>query len=102
MTQVVYQRTSPYYNTRQINEYVPYLDYWQGYYILPNQKDTLMTIDSQYNRRPDLLSYTYYQTPQLWWVFALRNPNVIKDPVWDFTTGKAIYVPAKDTLTRFI
>lgn len=102
MTQVKYNRTSPYYSSKQVTQYVPYLNWWDGYYVLPNAKDTLISIDGQYNRRPDLLSYAYYQTPQLWWVFALRNPDVIKDPVWDFVTGKAIYVPAKETLTRFI
>jgi len=102
MNQTIYQRTSPYYNTMQVNEYVPYLDFWQGSYILPNDSDLLMTIDPQFNVRPDLLSYAMYQTSQLWWIFALRNPNQIKDPVWDFTVGKAIYVPQKDTITRFL
>lgn len=102
MTQVTYQRTSPYYSTEQVNEYVPYLGFWSGYYVLPHPNDTLISIDGQYNRRPDLMAYAYYRAPQLWWVFALRNPDVLKDPVWDFVTGKAIYVPAKENLTRFI
>jgi len=29
----------------------------------------------------------------LWWVFALRNPDVIKDPIRDFKTGVVIIVP---------
>lgn len=102
MSQVTYQRTSPYYSTKQVNQYVPYLDFWDGYFVLPNAKDTLVSIDAQYNRRPDLMSYAWYQTPHLWWVFMLRNPDVIKDPVWDFLQGKVIYVPAKETLSRFI
>ena len=80
MSQVTYQRTSPYYSTNQVNQYVPYLAFWDGYFVLPNAKDTLVSIDAQYDRRPDLMSYAWYQTPHLWWVFMLRNPDVIKDP----------------------
>ena len=35
----------------------------------------------------------------LWWVFAIRNPNVIQDPIYDFQPGVIIYVPQKQNLT---
>ena len=41
---------------------------------------------------------TYYGDANLWWVFAMRNPNVLKDPLFDFTTGNTIYVPTKASL----
>jgi hypothetical protein len=100
MTQVVYNQYSPYYQTQQVNNYVSYLDFWNGQYILPNSNDTLYEIEYTYQHRPDLLSYQFYNTSQLWWVFALRNPNSLQDPVWDFVAGLTIYVPAKASLIK--
>jgi hypothetical protein len=28
----------------------------------------------------------------------VRNPNVIQDPIFDFTTGTVIYIPKKTTI----
>lgn len=102
MSNTTYETTSPYFKTQQVTNYVNYLDFWQGSYIFPNSTDLFMELDHRFNLRPDLLSYNMYNTPQLWWVFALRNPDVIKDPIWDFKTGITLYVPMKDTLTRFL
>lgn len=102
MTGVIYQKNSPYYNTPQITQYVDYLSFWNGMYILPKSSDLLMQLDPQYQYRPDLLAYAQYGTPQLWWVFMMRNPNVIKDPVWDFLANIRLYVPQKDTLAGYI
>lgn len=98
MSVVTYNRNSFYYKTPQTNNYVNYLDFWNGYYFLPNNNDTLITLDSSYTHRPDLLAYNLYGATQLFWVFMLRNPNVIKDPIWDFVPGIQIYVPSKDQL----
>jgi len=49
--------------------------------------------------RPDLLAADLYGDANLWWVFAVRNPNIIQDPVFDFTAGTIIYVPSMVTLT---
>jgi hypothetical protein len=100
MTQVTYDKNSPYYQTQQITNYVGYLGYWNGQYILPQSTDSIYQVGNSYNHRPDLLSYELYGTSTLWWVFALRNPNILVDPVWDFVPGIVIYVPAKDSLIR--
>ena len=55
--------------------------------------DVLYEIQSQYVYRPDLLAYDLYQNSKLWWVFTARNPNVLKDPVFDFVPGTSIYLP---------
>jgi hypothetical protein len=101
MTQVTYTPQSTYYQTPQISNYVSYLDFWNGQYILPQGSDSIYQIPGVYNHRPDLLSYELYGTSQLWWVFALRNPNQLLDPVWDFVSGLTIYIPSKETLTRY-
>jgi hypothetical protein len=33
-------------------------------------------------------------------VFAVRNPNVLKDPVFDFVPGATIRIPKKETLAE--
>lgn len=102
MTKVTYGKNSPYYGTEQSVKYLDYLDLWPGITIPPNSNDTLMTLDPKHDKRPDLLSYDLYGTPQLWWVFMVRNPDVIRDPTYDFVTGITIYAPSKDSLKRFM
>ena len=64
--------------------------------------DDLYTIESRYENRPDLLAHKLYGTANLWWVFALRNPDKIVDPLEDFTAGKEIRVPTQETIDRVI
>lgn len=101
MTKVTYLKSSPYYKTEQVNNYLDYLDFWAGISINPSSDDTIITLDTKYTKRPDLLSYDLYQTPQLWWVFIVRNPDIIRDPVNDFLPGITIYTPSKDMLKRY-
>ena len=61
-------------------------------------KDVQYQIDAIYKQRPDLLAYDLYGDPKLWWVFAIRNPNVIQDPIYDFEPGVTIYIPQKQNL----
>lgn len=88
----VYSKNSVYYGTPQTNGYL-------GFYtprLIPNHvDDKVYVIDNQYQYRPDLLSYDLYGTTQLWWVFAQRNPNTIKDPVYDILSGTTIEIPSK-------
>lgn len=102
MTKVTYAKSSPYSSTPQISDYLDYLDYWNGPSVPVSNDDTVMILDSKYNKRPDLLSFDMYGTPQLWWVFIMRNPDVIRDPIYDFLTGITIYAPSKDNLKRYM
>jgi hypothetical protein len=64
--------------------------------------DDTYTIESRYENRPDLLAYKLYGTANLWWVFALRNPDKLVDPLEDFTAGKIIRIPTQETINRVI
>jgi hypothetical protein len=90
-----YSTTSPYYNT---GTWGPFLDIWQGVTIPADVGDARYQIDPPYNLRPDLLAYDMYQDSNLWWVFAVRNPDVIIDPVFSFVAPNIIYVPPKSVV----
>ena len=95
----VYQRTSPYYYTPQTSTY---LGYWSPPLIAPDLTDTLIQLSSRYQNRPDLLSYDLYGTPRLWWIFSMRNPDKIRDPIWDMVNGLQIYVPSNTTAQGYL
>ncbi len=70
---------------------------------LPGLKVTLSdeqyVIDPAYDQRPDLLAHALYNNSRLWWVFALRNPDVIKDPLRDFNAGTEIFLPSAGSIS---
>ena len=93
---VNYSKTSPYANTET---FAFFLDVANIPLIPLDPSDTAYRIDNIYEHRPDLLAYDLYGDSALWWVFSVRNPNVLQDPVYDFLPGATIYVPKKDILT---
>jgi hypothetical protein len=92
-----YAIASPYYSTPT---WGPFLDVWNPRTIPTDVSDVIYQIDPPYNLRPDLLAYDLYNDANLWWVFAVRNPNTLLDPVFDFTAPTIIYVPSKTTVNR--
>tara|TARA_B110000444_G_C18839528_1_gene597985 strand:- start:1478 stop:1777 length:300 start_codon:yes stop_codon:yes gene_type:complete len=62
--------------------------------------DDIYVIESRYDKRPDLLAHKLYGTANLWWVFALRNPDLLVDPLEDFVSGLKIFTPTKGTIDR--
>jgi len=91
----VYSKFSPYYNTKTFG---PFLDILNFRSLPKNSLDIQYTIDAVYRYRPDMLAADLYGNSALWWVFAARNPDVLKDPVFDFYPGKIIYIPPKETV----
>jgi hypothetical protein len=95
----VYSKQSPWAETPANRLYLELLEIRP----VPAEKDDYFyTIENQYKHRPDLLSYDLYGTPKLWWVFAQRNMEVIRDPIYDFEPGVAIYIPKKSNLERYL
>lgn len=94
-----YTKTSPYFNTSMVNNYLDVINFRD----IPKEKDDILfELTSTYNHRPDLLAYDLYKDQRLWWVFAVRNRSVIKDPVFDMVAGVKIYLPKASTLQRVI
>ena len=95
MAFIKYQNLSPYFETEQTSWY---LSSWEQRPIPAIDSDQLITLPAAFEKRPDLLSYDLYGTTRLWWVFAVRNPNIIKDPIYSFKEGIQIFVTEKNAL----
>ena len=98
--EVSYAKTSPWQLT-QLNS-TNYLDIMVKRDIPALSDDLVFEITPQYTYRPDLLAYDLYSSSKLWWVFSIRNMDIIKDPIFDFVAGTKIYVPKKSTLITVI
>lgn len=102
MTSSAYDTRSPYYDTPTTDKYVNYLEFWQPRTIPVDPNDIIVKLESKHKNRPDLLAHELYGSPQLWWIFALRNPDVIKDPIYDFVPDTVIYAPASSNIKRYM
>ena len=90
-----YNKSSAYYKTGQFGQFLDLLEYRS---VPKVGSDVEYRIDSVYQYRPDMLAHDLYGDANLWWVFASRNPNTLKDPIFDFYAGQIIYIPTKETL----
>ena len=92
-----YQLDSPYYLTRSTNRALGIMKKRS----FPFEDDDLdYQIEQIYHNRPDLLAHDLYNNANFWWVFAVRNPDTLIDPVFDFIAGVTITVPKITTLRK--
>jgi hypothetical protein len=91
MVMALYNSNSPYYNTDVVTG--QFLDIMIDRPIPKDPSDIYWEITQTYSLRPDLLAYDLYNDGGLWWVFAQRNPNRLKDPLLDFVSGTYIFLP---------
>ena len=96
MPKKIFRKDSFLINTTDIDGI--FLDVNQLPSVPENTNDEPYIIDSAYEERPDLLAYQLYGSSRLWWVFALRNPDIIFDPIRDFKQGVRIMLPSADTI----
>lgn len=94
-----YSTTSPYASTVQNNFYLELLTIRP---VPAEADDFRYMIENQYKHRPDLLAFDLYGNAKLWWVFAQRNMETIRDPIYDFEPGTVIYLPKKSNVEKFI
>jgi hypothetical protein len=96
-TRYSYFADSPYYLTPTVNSRLGIMRKRS----FPFENDDLeYQIEESYNNRPDLLAHDIYNNANLWWVFAVRNPDTLIDPVYDFITGVTIFVPKITNLQK--
>ena len=91
-----YSKSSPWASTNVFNN--SFLDVMVARPITKKPGDKKYKIDKVYEYKPHLLAADLYGDYRLWWVFSARNPNVLRDPLFDFRSGVDIYLPTKDTL----
>jgi|LauGreDrversion4_2_1035121.scaffolds.fasta_scaffold216828_2 hypothetical protein len=60
--------------------------------------DERYVINAMYDERPDLLAHDLYGSTRLWWVFTIRNPDLLKDPIRDFKAGLEIFLPSAENV----
>lgn len=96
---VKYSKKSLYYSTPQTS--------WALSYYVPRPipldlTDTWIKLSTRHTYRATTLSYDLYGTPAYWWIFAVMNPDVIKDSVRDFQEGVVLRVPTLIRLQQVI
>ena len=90
-----YNKSSPFFATKQNKTNLEVLNYRD----IPHENDDLTyTIAKEFAYRPDLLAFDLYGDQNLWWVFQNRNPDALKDAIFDFKAGQRIRLPKKSTL----
>ena len=97
MATVEYEQDSPYANTEMHGNYLDVMTFRP---IPKLDDDVIFTITETYKNRPDLLAADLYNNSNLWWVFQIRNPNTLLDPIYDFEVGLKIYIPKQETLEQ--
>ena len=93
MTTIRYNGSSMYARTPIRGRF---LDIWQPIDIGASINDTVYSIPAKYQFRPDLAAYELFGDVNLWYVFGLRNKDVLIDPIYDFVEGLEIFVPARE------
>jgi hypothetical protein len=94
---VVYNKLSPYGKTKITNGYLDVMSFRD----IPSEVDDQQyEILSLYMHRPDLLAHDIYGDSQLWWVFSVRNKEILKDPIYDFVPGQVIFLPKLTTIRK--
>lgn len=94
-----YSKSSPYFNTDQTKGYLDIANFKQ---IPALVNDVQWEVTPQYKFRPDLLAYDLYKDSNLWWVFASRNKDIIRDPVYDMIPGQKIFLPQTTTIKKVL
>lgn len=92
-----YSKQSPYFYTSQSSGYLDIADIKP---IPALTNDVQWTVTPQYKHRPDLLAYDLYKDSNLWWVFAARNKDIIRDPIYDLIPGQKIFIPQTETIKK--
>lgn len=75
-----------------------YLDLYNPMVLKHNTDDREYIIEAKYHHRPDKLAKDLYGSEQYWYVFILRNMDVLEDPIFDFKTGVTIRIPTNNNV----
>lgn len=99
MAKKTYKKVSPWGITPQTSFY---LDLYIHRSIPADETDRFYVIPVKFHERPDLAAYDIYKKTDFWWIFAVRNPDLIMDPIYDFKSDLQIRVPTFERLNELI
>ena len=90
------------YDQRSFLKNAEYRNFYLGMNKLPKvsmANGDIVIVPPECENRIDLFSYQQYGSSRLWWVIALANADIIRDPTWDFKAGIIVFVPRDANLT---
>ena len=99
MASSIYPSNSLYYSTKQTSWY---LDLWSPREIPQLSTDAPLVLNQNYQFKPDLLAYDLYGDTRLWWVFMMRNPDILNDPIYDMVPGITLMITAPGDLQNIL
>jgi len=79
---------------------IPVQESWHPPEIKEQSTDRYFEVTIDFAHRPDLISYMYYGTMQLYWVIALANDMI--DPIAETSVGKRLRIPDRDYIFQEI
>jgi hypothetical protein len=97
----VKQNSGNFYDQRSYLKDTAFSNFYLDTASLPSLADSggdMIEVPMECNNRIDLFSYKVYGSSRLWWIIALANADVIRDPIWDFRSGITVLVPRDPVL----
>ena len=90
------------YDQRSFLKNTEFKNFYLGVSNLPKvslANGDIVQVPPECENRIDLFSYQQYGSSRLWWVIALANADIVRDPTWDFKSGMMVFVPRDVNLT---
>lgn len=66
----------------------------------PDSTDTVVIVTQELEKRPDLVSFKAYGSPDLWWV--IYEFNMIRDPFFELLQGQILRIPSIERVMEAI
>lgn len=93
-----YSRYSPYFNVKQ----TWYLDTMILKTMRPADDDEIYQIPTKFHHQPWRLAKEKYGNERLYYIFAVLNKDILKDPVYNFNAGITIRIPSVNRVQKYI
>jgi hypothetical protein len=93
--------TGNYYDQRSFLKNTEFKNFYLNSSNLPKVSKSVgnwILVPPECEHRIDLFSYQQYGSSRLWWIIAIANADIIKDPTWDFKSGMAVFVPRDSSI----
>lgn len=93
-----YSRYSPYFKVQQtwyLGTYIPKT-------MKPADDDRIYVIPNKYHQQPWRLAKEEYGNERLYYIFAILNKDILKDPVYDFKAGVEIRIPSVNRVQKYM